>query len=537
MLSIGSNLQLLVNGKYGDENYDELLHFFRGVDVLVQANVISSELATPPTTPVDGDSYIVPADATGAWTGKENQIARYNNRRYEPTVAAWEFFVPKRNWLVGVNDLGDDGQIVRYNGEAWVQLTAGGGGGGDYTLPTASASVKGGVRIGSGLSMTGQVLSVDFPAGYTLPTASPTVKGGIKVGAGLAISGDGTLSATGGGGVTDHNQLSNIGTISHAQIDETLETLFNSNAALAINVETNSNLINDLISNKQDATTTLTSLATIDLATNVGKALVVNADEDGFELVTIGGGSGDIPAVIYQAATDAVGISSLAKTADEVYSAGFNMIGQAAEGANNAVGFTLAVGTPTLVGHGSAAVYIAEGVGNAVLGLDISGDDGLEARQNITLDVNATDNTATIVDTQFANDSITINRTAGSVSTIHSTPEGKYLGVGITGGTAYMTLSPDTSLELTLPVQAGSETASFTHTNAPVEGLQITNWIAVTVNGVAGYLPFFSVSLDTIEALVQSIDDTEANEGEPLVYHVTMDKLTLPNQVVPFTVH
>lgn len=35
-----------------------------------------------------------------------------------------------------------------------------GGGGGGYTLPTASAETKGGVKIGSGLTMTGEVLSV-----------------------------------------------------------------------------------------------------------------------------------------------------------------------------------------------------------------------------------------------------------------------------------------------------------------------------------------------------------------------------------------
>lgn len=34
------------------------------------------------------------------------------------------------------------------------------GGGGGYTLPTASAETKGGVKIGSGLTMTGEVLSV-----------------------------------------------------------------------------------------------------------------------------------------------------------------------------------------------------------------------------------------------------------------------------------------------------------------------------------------------------------------------------------------
>ena len=36
---------------------------------------------------------------------------------------------------------------------------------------------------------------------YVLPTASATVKGGIKIGSGLTIDENGVLSATGGGGV------------------------------------------------------------------------------------------------------------------------------------------------------------------------------------------------------------------------------------------------------------------------------------------------------------------------------------------------
>lgn len=36
------------------------------------------------------------------------------------------------------------------------------GGGGTYHLPTASESVKGGVKVGSGLKMTDEALSVDL---------------------------------------------------------------------------------------------------------------------------------------------------------------------------------------------------------------------------------------------------------------------------------------------------------------------------------------------------------------------------------------
>ena len=78
-----------------------------------------------------------------------------------------------------------------------------GGGGSQYTLPTASADTKGGVKIGSGLTMTGEVLSNNNPTPYSLPTASADTLGGVKVGSGLSIT-DGVLSAAGGGGGGGH---------------------------------------------------------------------------------------------------------------------------------------------------------------------------------------------------------------------------------------------------------------------------------------------------------------------------------------------
>ena len=70
--------------------------------------------------------------------------------------------------------------------------------GGSYSLPTASASVLGGIKIGSGLSVDGTGI-VSTTYSYSLPTASALVLGGIKVGTGLSIDGSGILSATGGG--------------------------------------------------------------------------------------------------------------------------------------------------------------------------------------------------------------------------------------------------------------------------------------------------------------------------------------------------
>ena len=65
---------------------------------------------------------------------------------------------------------------------------------GSYTLPTASGSVLGGVKIGAGISITDGVISA--PYSYSLPMASGSVLGGIKIGSGLSIDGSGIVSTT-----------------------------------------------------------------------------------------------------------------------------------------------------------------------------------------------------------------------------------------------------------------------------------------------------------------------------------------------------
>ena len=118
---------------------------------------------------------------------------------------------------------GDNISIDRSNGAVTINST--GGGGSAYTLPTASATTLGGVKVGSGLSINAGVLSstgvtrliagpnislspltgtgeitISSSSTYSLPTASGSTLGGIKVGSGLAINGAGVLSTTGGGG-------------------------------------------------------------------------------------------------------------------------------------------------------------------------------------------------------------------------------------------------------------------------------------------------------------------------------------------------
>lgn len=64
----------------------------------------------------------------------------------------------------------------------------------NYTLPIATASALGGVKIGNNLTIADGVLSA-VQGSYTLPTASASTKGGVKIGSNLSIEGD-VLSAT-----------------------------------------------------------------------------------------------------------------------------------------------------------------------------------------------------------------------------------------------------------------------------------------------------------------------------------------------------
>ena len=82
--------------------------------------------------------------------------------------------------------------------KAYVDSVAGTGGGTTYTLPPATATVLGGVKQGSGVTIAADG-TLSSASAYTLPIATGTVLGGIKVGDGLTVTNDGTLSAAGGG--------------------------------------------------------------------------------------------------------------------------------------------------------------------------------------------------------------------------------------------------------------------------------------------------------------------------------------------------
>lgn len=68
----------------------------RALEVALQLAVNDKDSGTPPGSPVDGDRYIVGPGATGAWAGRENQVAYYSS--------GWRFLEPLTGWRAYVAD-------------------------------------------------------------------------------------------------------------------------------------------------------------------------------------------------------------------------------------------------------------------------------------------------------------------------------------------------------------------------------------------------------------------------------------------------
>ncbi|HWU19697.1 MAG TPA: DUF2793 domain-containing protein [Devosia sp.] len=90
----------------------------QALDALVQPIVESRTLATPPTSPLAGEGYIVPAAATGAWSGHANEIAVFQS-------GAWLFYDPAAGWQVYVKA---DRTFCVFDAGAWAPLASLGAG-------------------------------------------------------------------------------------------------------------------------------------------------------------------------------------------------------------------------------------------------------------------------------------------------------------------------------------------------------------------------------------------------------------------------
>lgn len=89
-------------------------------DALIQLDAVTglylkgSAAVTPPTTPADGDMYLLGAAPTGAWTGRAYKLAYCLD-------GGWRFYTP----FAGLCALAaDQGRLIIFDGSAWVDYAS-----------------------------------------------------------------------------------------------------------------------------------------------------------------------------------------------------------------------------------------------------------------------------------------------------------------------------------------------------------------------------------------------------------------------------
>ncbi len=95
----------------------------RILDSVVHIGVLDDALTAPPPSPSEGDRYIVPGSATGAWAGRAAALAVCED-------GVWRFFAPSPGWCAWS---AASGALLVYDGAAWLPVADGGGGGGPFT--------------------------------------------------------------------------------------------------------------------------------------------------------------------------------------------------------------------------------------------------------------------------------------------------------------------------------------------------------------------------------------------------------------------
>lgn len=85
------------------------------IDALLQTAVIDMDRTAPPGSPNDGDMHIVATGATGAWSGQDDNLARY-----VAEGGFWQFYTAGTQVRIVFNE--DDGGLYVWHSGAWQLL-------------------------------------------------------------------------------------------------------------------------------------------------------------------------------------------------------------------------------------------------------------------------------------------------------------------------------------------------------------------------------------------------------------------------------
>lgn len=209
--------------------YNELLV---DMDVIVQSSVISAVITAPPGSPVEGDTYIVPSGATGAWSGHTNKMTMWYG-------GAWVMQTPQVGWRCWSQATS---QLLVFSGGVWASFLDSGFSTGIsdavFTLSDNADSTKkarfelSGISTGttrtytlpnidSTIAVLGGVAqtftnSTSFTGGTLTLGTTTTVSGVMTITAASATLGNSTATATynlgTGATLTDTTKTINIGT-------------------------------------------------------------------------------------------------------------------------------------------------------------------------------------------------------------------------------------------------------------------------------------------------------------------------------------
>ncbi|MEF8717489.1 MAG: DUF2793 domain-containing protein [Candidatus Accumulibacter necessarius] len=98
MAKVDPNLGLSYGWTLGESGWkDGMDANLKRLGAVVGLSVKDRDLGAPPASPSEGDRYLIPAGATGVWSGRAGQIA-------VRTAGAWEFYVPRVGWLCFIED-------------------------------------------------------------------------------------------------------------------------------------------------------------------------------------------------------------------------------------------------------------------------------------------------------------------------------------------------------------------------------------------------------------------------------------------------
>lgn len=123
----------------------------RALDALLCAYAISDSIATPPGSPADSDTYIVPTGAAGAWSGQAGKIAAFQG-------GVWEFYTPPTGFRAYI--LSRTG-FYWWNASSWVAEPSGG----SSSVVTSVAARTGDVVLTSS-DISGFTISVQTILAY-----------------------------------------------------------------------------------------------------------------------------------------------------------------------------------------------------------------------------------------------------------------------------------------------------------------------------------------------------------------------------------